>query len=442
MSPRQLHLNGFLKGAGEYHAGWRVPGSPPDAGVSFPFLAEQVRRLEAATFDSVFLPDLLGVPDDPPEVGERVAWSNDTLEPTTVLAALTTLTRHIGLVATASTSYHQPYTIARIFASLDHLSRGRAGWNVVTSLNDAEARNFGLPAHLPHDVRYRRAEEFFDVVAGLWDSFDDGAVRADQATGAFFDPAGLHWLDHHGEFFDVAGPLNIRRPPQGRPVIAQAGSSGPGRALAARIADVVFTRALPLPDAQAYYASVKDQAAGFGRDPEHLLVLPELATVVAPTRAEAEDRFAAVRELLDPRVALADVQYWAGVDLSGLPPDAPLPPLPPGNNRSAGAQAEIYAQAERGGLTIGDLVRIVADGDGAIIGTPADVADHIEEYFTGGAADGFNVSFPWLPQTLIDFTELVVPELRRRGLFRSEYTGTTLRDHLGLPRPASRHAGD
>ncbi|GLL02164.1 LLM class flavin-dependent oxidoreductase [Dactylosporangium matsuzakiense] len=434
---RQLHLNGFLKGAGEYHAGWRVPGNPPDAGVNFPFLAEQVQRLEAATFDSVFLPDLLGVPDDPPEVTERIAWSNDTLEPTTVLAALSTITSRIGLMATASTSYNQPYTLARIFASLDHLSKGRAGWNVVTSLNDAEARNFGFSAHLGHDVRYRRAEEFFDVVAGLWDSFDDGAVWADAASGRFFDPEGLHWLNHHGEFFDVAGPLNIRRPPQGRPVIAQAGSSGPGRALAARIADVVFTRALPLPDAQAYYASLKEQAAGLGREP---LVLPELATVVAPTRAEAEDRFAAVRELLDPRVALADVQYWAGVDLTGLPLDAPLPPLPASSPRSAGAQAEIYAQAARDNLTIGDLVRIVADGDGAIIGTPADVADHIEEYFTQGAADGFNVSFPWQPETLVDFTDLVVPELRRRGLFRTEYAGTTLRDHLGLSRPASRHA--
>jgi N-acetyl-S-(2-succino)cysteine monooxygenase len=431
---RQLHLNGFLKGAGEYHAGWRVPTNPPDAGTNIRFLAEQVRRLEAATFDSVFLPDLLGVPDDPPEVTERVAWSNDTLEPTTVLAALSTLTTHIGLVATASTSYNQPYTVARVFASLDHLSRGRAGWNVVTSLNDAEGRNFGLDTHLAHDVRYRRAEEFFDIVVGLWNSFEDGAVCADQATGRFFDPDKLHWLNHHGEFFDVAGPLNIRRPPQGRPVIAQAGSSGPGRALAARIADVVFTRALPLADAQAYYAGVKTHAEDFGRDPGQILVLPELATVVAPTKAEAEDRFAAVRELLDPRVALADVAYWAGVDLTGLSLDAPLPP-PGTSNRSAGAQAEIYAQAERDGLTIGDLVRIVADGDGAIIGTPIDIADYIEERFTSGAADGFNVSFPWQPDTLVDFTELVVPELRRRGLFRTAYTGTTLREHLGLRRP-------
>lgn len=438
MAVRKLHLNGFLKGAGEYLAGWRVPGAPADANINFGFLAEQVKRLEAAKFDAVFLPDLLGVPDERPEVGERVAWVNDTLEPTTTLAALTTLTSRIGLVATASTSYHQPYTIARVFASLDHLSQGRAGWNVVTSLNDAEARNFGLDAHLAHELRYRRAEEFFDVVTGLWESFADDAVLADQASGRFFDPAKLRWLHHHGEFFDVAGPLNLRRPPQGRPVIAQAGSSGPGRALAARVADIVFTRALPLAEAKENYRQIKSQARAYGREP---LVMPELSTVVAATRAEAEDRFAAVRDLLDPRVALADVQYWAGVDLTGLPLTATLPPPPESSNRSAGAQAEIYAQAARDGLTIGALARLVADGDGTVIGTPAEVADHIEALFTQDAADGFNVSFPWLPDTLVDFTELVVPELRRRGLFRADYTGATLREHYGLPRPASQWAG-
>lgn len=432
---RQIHLSAFLKPAGEHLAGWRHPGSPADAGVNFRFIADLVRRLEAAKFDAVFLPDLLGVPGDDPRVNPRVAVFNDGLEPTTTLAALAALTSRIGLVATASTSYSQPYTLARVFASLDHLSNGRAGWNVVTSLNDQEARNFGLAQHLAHGDRYRRAEEFFDVVTGLWDSFDDDAVLANPDTGQFFDPDKLHWLNHHGEFFDVAGPLNIRRPVQGRPVIAQAGTSGPGRALAARIADVVFSRALPLADAQEYSGSVQDQAAALGR--ERLLVLPELATVVAPTRAEAGDKFAAVRELLDPRIALADVEYWTGTQLADSPLDSPLPPLE-NSAQSQGAQTEIYRQAERDGLTIADLARIVADGDGAVIGTPVDVADHIEEYVTSDAADGFNVSFPWQPETLTDFIELVVPELQRRGLFRTEYTGTTLRDHLGLSRPASR----
>ena len=409
---RQLHLTGFLKPAGEYPAGWRHPDSPPAAGTDFRFLAEQVRRLEAARFDAVFLPDLVGLPDVRPSVLERLAVVNDALEPLTALAALALLTERIGLMGTISTSYSQPLAVARSLASLDHLSGGRAGWNVVTSLNDNEARNFGSAVHLAHADRYRRAEECFDVVAGLWES------------------AG----DHEGEFFRVAGARPIRRPVQGRPVIAQAGSSGAGQALAARIADVVFTRALPLADALPYAATIKARAAGLGRDPATVLVLPELATVVAPTRAEAEDRFAAVRDLLHPAVALADVEYWLGMELASLPPGSPLPP-PPETNASRGAQQEIYRQAQRDGLTVGDLVRQVAEGDGAVIGSPADVADHIEELFAAGAADGFTVSFPWLPTTLTAFTELVVPELQRRGLFRREYEGTTLRDHLGLPRP-------
>jgi N-acetyl-S-(2-succino)cysteine monooxygenase len=436
---RQLHLNAFLKPAGEYPAGWRHPSSPSNAGVNFRFVVDLVKRLEAAKFDSVFLPDLVGIPDAKPEVLERVAVVNDGFEPTTLLAALSSVTTRIGLLATASTSYSEPYTIARTFASLDHLSNGRAGWNVVTSLNNAEARNFGLDTHLAHADRYRRAEEFYDVVEALWDSFDDSAVQTDAATGRYFDPQKLHWLNHRGEFFAVAGPLNIRRPVQGRPVIAQAGSSGPGRALAARIAEIVFTRALPIGEAREQYASIKAQAVEFGRSPDEVLVLPELATVIAPTRAEAEDRLAAVRDLLHPRVALADVEYWlGGVDLASLPADSPLPPLT-ATNASVGTQAEIYRQAQRDGLTIGDLARMVADGDGALVGTPTDIADHIEEFFTTGAADGFNVSFPWLPTTLVDFTELVVPELQRRGLFRTDYEGTTLRDHLGLARPASRY---
>lgn len=434
MSGRQLHLTAFVKPAGEYPAGWRHPDSPPAAGVDFRFLAEQVQRLEAATFDAVFLPDLTGVPDVKPDVLERLAVVNDAFEPLTALSALAPLTSRIGLLGTVSTSYSQPYTVARALASLDHLSGGRAGWNVVTSLNDAEARNFGADVHLAHADRYRRAEEFFDVVAGLWDSFDDDAVLRDVVSGRYFDPEGLHRLDHDGGFFRVAGPLNIRRPVQGRPVVAQAGSSGAGQALAARIADLVFTRALPLADALPYARAIKAKAEELGRDPDSVLVLPELATVVAPTKAEAEDRFAEVRDLLHPSVALADVEYWTGTDLAHLPLDSPLPP-PLETNASRGAQLEIYRRAQRDGLTVGDLAWEVAEGDGAVIGSPTDVADHIEELFTAGAADGFTVSFPWLPTTLTAFTDLVVPELRRRGLFRTEYEGTTLREHLGLARP-------
>lgn len=428
---RQVHLTAFLKPAGEYLAGWRHPDSPVDAGVNFPFVADLVRRLEAARFDSVFLPDLVGIPDSRPEVLERVAVVNDGFEPTTLLGALSAVTSHIGLVATASTSYSEPSTVARTFASLDHLSQGRAGWNVVTSLNDSEARNFGLDSHLGHAERYRRAGEFVDTVFELWDGVEDDALES-------VEPGGIHSPNHVGEFFRVTGPLDIARPVQGRPVIAQAGSSGPGRALAARIGELVFTRAVPIAEARAYYASLKAQAAQFGRGPDELLILPELAAVIAPTRAEAEDRFAELRELLHPRVALADLEYWlGGIDLAGLPLDSHLPELPE-TNASVGTQREIYLQAQRDDLTIGDLVRVIADGDGALVGTPADVADHIEEWFTTGAADGFTVSFPWLPTTLTDFADLVIPELQRRGLFRTEYEGHTLRDNLGLARPASR----
>ncbi|WP_298227482.1 LLM class flavin-dependent oxidoreductase [Gryllotalpicola sp.] len=437
MTGRTLHLGGFLKPAGEYLAGWRHPEAPRAAGVDFEFIAGLVKRLEAAKFDAVFFPDLVGVPDSPDAVLERVAVVNDALEPTVLLGALAAVTNRIGLVATASTSYSEPYTTARVFAAIDHISHGRAGWNVVTSLNDAEARNYGLDSHLLHADRYRRAEEFYDVVEGLWDSVEEGGFVEDKASGIYLDTARRHRLDHRGEFFTVAGPLNIRRPVQGRPIIAQAGSSGAGQALAARIADLVFTRAQAIEPSREQYAAIKARAAGFGRNPDEILVLPELATVVGRTRAEAEDKFAAVRELLHPRVALADVEYWLRADLASLPADSPLPPLP-ATNASQGAQAELYAQAVQDGLTVGGLVAFVAEGDGAVIGTADDVADRIEEYFTTGAADGFNVSFPYLPGTLEDFTSLVVPELQRRGLFRTEYEGETLREHLGLAPPASR----
>jgi FMN-dependent oxidoreductase (nitrilotriacetate monooxygenase family) len=435
---RTLHLNAFLKPAGEYLAGWRHPDSPAAAGVDFRHVAGLVRRVEEAKFDSVFLPDLVGVPDSKPEVLDKVAVVNDGFEPLTLLSALSAVTSRIGLIATTSTSYSEPYTVARAFASLDHLSKGRAGWNVVTSINNSEARNFGLDVHLGHAERYERAEEFYDVVEALWDSFDDDAFLLDRQSGRYFDADRIHWLNHRGKHFTVAGPLNIARPPQGRPVIAQAGSSGPGRALAARIGEMVFARSLDLDDARAYYADVKQQVAAFGRDPEQAKVLPELATIIAPSRAEAEDKFGALKSLLHPRVALADVEYWlGGIDLSGYPLDGPLPPIQE-TNASLGTQREIYEQAQRDGLTIGDLATLVADGDRAVVGTPQDVADYIEERFTTAAADGFTVSFPYLPGTLTDFVDLVVPELQRRGLFRTDYVGTTLREHLGLERPAAR----
>jgi N-acetyl-S-(2-succino)cysteine monooxygenase len=373
---RPLHLVGFVKPAGEYPAGWRHHGSPVAAGTDFGFVAEQVRRLEDAGFDAVFIPDLVGLPDVAPDVLERVAVVNDTFEPLTLLAALSVVTDRIGLIGTVSTSYATADAIAAELASLQALSGGRAGWNVVTSLNDAEARNFGR-TRVPHDQRYAHAGAVVDAAAAAW-----------QARGI------------------------------PRPVIAQAGSSPAGRDLAARVADLVFVRAMPAAQTREFADDIRARAIAHGRPAGAVRILPELATVVATTTAEAEAHLAEVRALLDPRVALGDVAYWTGADLTGIPLDAPLPPLRD-TEGSRGAQREIYAQAQRDGLTIGDLARLVADGDGAIVGSPADVADHIERFADEAGVDGFTVSFPWLPGTLDGVTRLLAPELRRRGLLHS-----------------------
>ncbi|MCT9080345.1 LLM class flavin-dependent oxidoreductase [Streptomyces fulvoviolaceus] len=396
----QLHLNAFLKPPGEYLAAWRHPDTVADAGVNIREVLSFARTAEQAAFDAVFLADLVGVPFASEDVLSRVSVVNDSFEPTTLLAALAARTSRIGLIATASTSYNEPYQVARTFASIDHISGGRAGWNVVTSLNDGEAQNFGLDAHLDHATRYDRAEKFYDTVTGLWDSSD------------------------------------IAPPPQGHPVIVQAGASEAGKNLASRIADVIFSGIRDLAKAQEFYAEIKERTAAHGRDPDHLKVLPALSVITAPTEAEARDKLARLTELLPPQVALADLSYWlGGFDLSPYPLDGPLPELPV-SNQSHTAQQQIYEDARRDNLTIRDLVRRVADDDRTITGTPQQIADHIEEWFHGRAADGFNVVFPYLPGTLDDFAELVIPELRRRGLFRTHYTGSTLREHLGLPGPS------
>ncbi|WP_018502744.1 LLM class flavin-dependent oxidoreductase [Parafrankia discariae] len=436
--PRQLHLNAFLKPPGEFLAAWRHPATVADAGVNIRHVIELARTAERAKFDAVFFADLVGVPFADQEVLSRVSVVNDSFEPTTLIAALATATSRIGLIATASTTYNEPYQLARAFASLDHLSGGRAGWNVVTSLNDAEARNFGLERHLDHELRYERAAEFFDVVTGLWDSFDDDAFSHDRKSGVHFGEATPHRLDHRGKHFAVTGPLNMPRPPQGRPVIVQAGASDAGRALAAPVADVVFTQHPDLADAQAYYADLKARVRAAGRNPDEVVVLPGLSTVVGRTIGEAEDKLARLTSLLDPRVALADLAYWlGGVDLTAHPLDGPLPDLP-ASNQSRSAQRHLVERARAGGLTIRQLARQLARDTRTIVGTPESIADHIQEWFEGRGADGFNVIFPYLPDTLDDFATLVIPELRRRGLFRSEYSGRTLRENLGLPRPPSR----
>jgi len=435
---RSLHLNALFSPSGEHLAGWRHPDSPADAATNFSYFRDLVKRLEAARFDALFIADLVGIPDSKPSVLERVAVVNDGFEPTTVLAALAAATRHIGLIGTASSSYSEPYTLARTFASLDHLSGGRAGWNLVTSLNDSEARNFGLDDHPLHGDRYARAGEFYDVVEGLWDSFDDDAFVRDAGTGRYFDPSKVRSLHHRGEHFAVAGPLNIPRSPQGRPVVAQAGASEAGRALAARIGEVIFSGARDIESSREYYADLKRRAVALGRAESDLLVFPGLTPIVAATRAEAEDQFEVLESLLDPVVSLGDLEYWlGGVDLTQYDLDGPLPELPV-SNKSISTQQGIYQRARERNLSIRDFAREAGRGDSILVGTPVEIADHIEEWFTTGAADGFNVVFPFLPTPLHSFADLVVPELQRRGLFRTEYEGETLRENLGFSRPAVR----
>jgi alkanesulfonate monooxygenase len=361
-----------------------------------------------------------------------------SFEPFTLLSALAASTERIGLVATASTTFDAPYHIARRFASLDHISGGRAGWNIVTTSNPDAALNFGLEEHMEHGERYDRAREFYDVVTGLWDSFADDAFVRDAGSGIYFDPSRMHVLGHRGEHLKVRGPLNIARPPQGWPVIVQAGASEPGRQLAAETAEMVFAAGGSLADAKRFYADVKGRMPAAGRDPESLKILPGAFVVVGDTVEDAR----AIRAKLDGLVhldsAIASLSIAVGHDVSGFDLDAPLPPIPD-TNQSKSSRERVLALAEREGLTVRQLAQRLGGYAGlAFVGTAATIADEMERWLEERGCDGFNVMFPFLPAGLDAFVDKVVPELQRRGIFRREYEGTTLRDHLGLQRPANR----
>ncbi|MEK7887299.1 LLM class flavin-dependent oxidoreductase [Burkholderia contaminans] len=437
-----LHLGAFLYPTGHHIAAWRHPDSQADAGVDFGHYVRLAQAAEAAKFDLVFLADGVGTRGDDVEFLSRTAHSYVAqFEPLTLLSALAAVTERIGLVGTASTSFNEPFHIARKFASLDHISGGRAGWNLVTSSSAHEARNFNRDAHFDHAERYARAEEFADVVRGLWDSWDDDAFVRDRASGRFFDPRKRHVLDHRGRFFQVRGPLNVARPPQGHPVVVQAGSSPAGTRLAARTAEVIFTAQQTLDDAVAFYADVKGQLAAFGRDPDTLKIMPGVFPVVGRTESEAKEKFDALQSLIDPAVGLALVSgLTGGFDLSAYPLDGPIPPLPE-TNASKSRQALTIELARRENLTIRELYLRIAGARGhwQLVGTPEQIVDQLEERFVHYGADGYNVMAPTLPGGLDDFIALVLPELRRRGLFRHDYAGRTLREHLGLRRPV-RHA--
>ncbi|MCJ2056930.1 LLM class flavin-dependent oxidoreductase [Methylobacterium sp. J-048] len=436
---RQMKLGAFLMTDGHHVAAWRHPKVRPDASVSLDHFLNLAKRAEAAKFDALFLADSNGVR----ERGLQALSHNSraaSFEPLTLLSALATVTQRIGLVATASTSFNEPFHVARKFASLDLISGGRAGWNVVTSSSDSEALNFNLDKHYAHADRYARAREFVAVTTGLWNTWEDDAFLRDQDSGLFFDPQKHHVLDHRGRYFKVRGPLNVPRSPQGHPVIVQAGSSAAGIDLAAETAEAVFTAQQTLADAQAFYADLKGRAETYGRDPDHIKIMPGVFPVVGRTEAEAQEKFEDLQSRIHPVVGLALLSSTlGGFDLTGYPLDGPLPELPETNGPKS-RQKLLIDLARRENLTIRKLYLKIAGARGhwQLVGTAEQIADRLEERFRNDGADGFNVMAPFLPDGLEDFIALVIPELRRRGLFRTEYEGRTLRENLGLPFPAHR----
>ncbi|WP_416414320.1 LLM class flavin-dependent oxidoreductase [Pantoea sp. App145] len=434
--PAQMHLGAFLQDAGHHIAAWRHPDAPVGAGMNFDHFHHLASRAETAKFDMVFLGDQMTFQYEEDETLGRTSRTVN-FEPLTLLSALATSTQHIGLIATASTSYNEPYHVARKFSSLDHISNGRAGWNIVTSWTGGEARNFNRAEVMEHGLRYRRAQEFVEVVKGLWDTWDADALLDDRQQGKFFDPERLHILDHQGEFFQVRGPLTIARAPQGYPVLVQAGSSADGQSLAARHAEVIFTAQRNLTDAQHFYRTVKSQLEGWGREPDSLKIMPGIFPVVGKNAAEAREKFERLQALVSPEIGWPVLaRHLGGFDLSGYSPDDPVPELPLTQGNQS-RQALLLKFAHEENLTIRQLYWHVTGtrGHWAVFGSPEEIADVLEEWFTAGAADGFNIMAPWLPGGLEEFIDHVVPILQRRGLFRTAYQGSTLRDHLGLATP-------
>ncbi|NTI46160.1 LLM class flavin-dependent oxidoreductase [Agrobacterium rhizogenes] len=437
---RKMRLGAFLQETGHHIAGWRLAEADASAAFSLEHQVELARTAERGLFDLVFIADSLAVRgaaniEALRRTSRAVGW-----EPITLLSALAASTSKIGLIGTVTTTYSEPFSLARQFASLDHLSGGRAGWNLVTSNNEAEAQNYGRSAHAEHGDRYNRAEEFIDVVRGLWDSWEDDAFTLDKEKGLFFDPEKLHVLDHTGANFKVRGPLNIARSPQGYPVLVQAGSSEAGRRLAARTAELVFTAQQTLAGAQEFYADVKNLSKAFGRNPDLIKIMPGFFPVVGRTTEEARAKFDALQDLVDPVVGLATLATTMGeVDLSNYDLDGPLPDIPE-TNGPKGRRQLLIDLAHRENLSIRQLyLRVVAArGHHVVIGSPEEIADEMERWFNQGAADGFNIMPASFPGGLTDFVDLVIPALQRRDLFRRDYEGNTLRDHLGLGRPAGR----
>lgn len=437
---RQLRLGAFLQATGHHVAAWLHPDAQADAGLNLGHYIALAQEAERGLFDLVFVADSPGGYGNPHDI-EVFQRDGKTahFEPVTLWSALSQHTKRIGFVATSTTTYEDPYTTARKFASLDWITGGRAAWNVVTTGADVSP-NFSVPAHLQHSKRYERAEEYVDVVKGLWDSYEDDAFVRDRERGVYLEPSKLHLLNHKGDHFQVRGPLNIGRPPQGWPVIVQAGASEAGRDLAGRTAEVIFTANLTLEDAQDFYRDVKARLAKFGRRPDELIVMPGIFPVLGGTEAEARANYEALQSLVHPSVAWSILKrHYEGVDLSGSSLDDKAPPLPSDTNGSKSRLKLVSDLVERDQPTFRELYRAIATARGhrTVVGTPEQVADAIQLWFDNGAADGFNIMPPVLPTALTDFVDQVVPILQKRGLFRTEYEGATLRENLGLRRPAN-----
>ena len=437
MAAKQLRLGAFMRPISIHTGAWRYPGAWPDANFNLHAYVHLIRKLEEGRFDAFFMADHMALLNMPVEALKR-SHTVTSFEPLTLLSALAMVTERIGLVATASTTYNDPYHIARKFASLDQISGGRAGWNLVTTANPDAALNFGHDEHMAHGERYKRAREFYDVVTGLWDSFADDAFTRDVDSGLFFDPAKMHVLNHKGPELSVRGPLNIARPIQGWPVIVQAGSSEAGRQIAAETAEAVFGASGTIEEARAFYADVKGRMDAIGRNRDHMKILPGCFVVVGETLEDAQAKRATLDSLVHYANAIGSLSMALGVDASKFDPDGPLPEIPDTEASKSGRERAIRL-ARREKLTVRQLAqRLGGYGGLAMVGTPAMIADEMQHWLETEACDGFNIMFPYLPQGLEDFVDHVVPELQRRGIFRREYEGTTLRENLGLPRPANR----
>ncbi|MGE3245106.1 MAG: LLM class flavin-dependent oxidoreductase [Beijerinckiaceae bacterium] len=441
--PRHMKLGMFYwPGGGQHMAAWRHPDAHPDFDVDTGRIIELAQLAERGLFDMFFMADSLSF-----WRGSLEAMSHDAagswIEPMAVMATIAQHTKHIGLVCTATTTYDQPYMLARRFAGLDLASGGRAGWNLITSGNDRVADSFGHAEHVEKSKRYAMAWEFAHVVRGLWNSWKDGAFVRDKATGLFIDPEKLFVLEHEGEFFKVRGPMIVPPSPQGEPVMVQAGASDDGRELAAATAEVVFAAQQHLEPSKAFYADVKGRMAHYGRDPDSLKIMPGLMYFVAESRDQAQADYAQLQDLIDPVMGLALLSNRMGVDLSRADPDGPVPDIPV--SARGGSRADLVREqvAKNPGMTLRDLYKHFAGarGHGIVIGSPKDVVDHMEQWVSEKACDGFNMMPPVYPRDLQRFIDLLMPELQRRGLYRTAYAGTTLRANLGLTRPAWPAAG-